>query len=98
MLFINDQVHKLNDVIFDIPQKDGKDDYLSTWHIYSQSKDIDLTFTPILDRSSYAKVLFLKSIQHQVFGKFSGTFKISQEKTLEINDLIGFAEKVTNHW
>jgi hypothetical protein len=98
MLFVDDQVFKLNDVVFEIPQKDGKDDYLSIWHIYSQSKDINLTFTPILDRSSYAKVLFLKSNQHQVFGKFAGTFKISNEKTIEINGLIGFAEKVTNHW
>ncbi len=40
-----------------------------------------------------ADVLLIKSIQHQVFGKFSGTLKIGEE-TIEIKDLVGFAEKL----
>lgn len=98
MLFVDDKVYKLDDCVFDIPKIGDKDDYLSPWKIYSKSKDIDLTFEPILDRNSHASILFLKSIQHQVFGKFNGSFKVSKNQTIEIIDMIGFAEKVTNHW
>ena len=98
MLFIDDKAYKLNDVIFNIPKtKKNKDDYLSTWTMTSQSGDINLTFTPILDRKSNTNALVIQSDQHQVFGRFSGYFLLNGEK-IEINDLIGFAEKVKNRW
>jgi hypothetical protein len=51
----------------------------------------------MIDRSSSTNIIILKSVQHQVFGKFSGTFKVDQ-KTIEIKDMIGFAERVENKW
>ncbi len=98
MLFVDDKTYKLNDVIFDIPQEHKKDDFMSPWKIYSKNKDIDLIFTPILDRHSHSNIILISSNQHQVFGHFSGTFKVSPTKTIEINDMIGFAEKVQNRW
>jgi len=98
MLFVDQQTYKFEDVVFSIPQKDGKDDYMSLWEIHSKSKDIHLTFTPILDRYSKANLILLKSIQHQVFGLFNGTFQLPNGNKIEIKDMIGFAEKVTNHW
>lgn len=97
MLFVNDRAYKLNDVIFDIPQKKGKDDFLSPWRIYSKSGDINLNFTPILDRHGGANLLIMESDQHQVFGKFDGYFLVDNKK-VEIKDKVGFAEKVYNRW
>jgi hypothetical protein len=99
MLFVGPEVYKLSDVEFQIP-KDGKgrDDYLKPWKFISKSGDIDLTFTPLLDRAGGANLLLLKSDQHQVFGRFSGTFKVNGNKEIQIKDLPGFAEKVFNRW
>ena len=98
MLFVNDETFKFEDVVFDIPQIKGRDDYMSPWRIYSQSKTIDLQFEPLLDRHSKASFILLKSIQHQVFGYFDGTFTLSDGRKVTINRMLGFAEKVTNHW
>lgn len=98
MLFVNDISYKLEDVKFDIPiNKQGKDDFLKPWKFRSKDGSIDLTFTPILNRHASLNVLVLKSIQNQVFGRFSGTITVENE-CFAINDLLGFAEKVTNNW
>ena len=41
--------------------------------------------------------LIIKSLQNQVFGRFNGTILLDDE-IVHINDLLGFAEKVTNYW
>lgn len=99
MFFYNDRSYKLDDVIFDIPKdKKGRDDFLSPWRIYSKDQRIDLIFTPIINRSAHMSVLVIKSIQDQVFGTFKGTITINNDEKIEIPNLLGFAEKVTNHW
>ncbi|RJX27509.1 MAG: DUF2804 domain-containing protein [Acholeplasma sp.] len=98
MLFYGDKTYKLNDVIFNIPQKEGKDDYLSPWTMSSSDGAIQLEFVPILDRFSHSNVLIIESRQHQVFGKFSGIFKVNDQEVIEIKNMIGFAEKVFNRW
>jgi hypothetical protein len=98
MLFVDDQTYKLEDVTFNIPKIDSKDDFMSSWTLTSKDLAINLKFEPVLDRYSHTNILIISSNQHQVFGKFSGTFKISESKTIEIHDMMGFAEKVKNRW
>ncbi len=98
MFFVNKRAYKLDDVYFDIPKNNnGKEEYLKERKIYSKSKDIDLTFTPILDRFSDSNILIIRSLQHQVFGTFNGTITVDN-KTYYIDNLVGFAEKVFNKW
>ena len=98
MVFYNDRSYKMEDVFFDIPlNKHGNDDFLKPWKITSKDLKINLIFTPILNRHANMNVLVLKSVQNQVFGKFNGTITLDDE-IVYINDLLGFAEKVTNHW
>ena len=97
MLFYDDQTFKLSDVEFLIPKKDDQLDYLSPWTFKSKDGAINLTFEPILDRNSRTNILILMSDQHQVFGKFSGTFNVDK-KTIKIKNMIGFAERVENKW
>ena len=98
MLFYDKEAFKLGDVVFNIPKNEkGKDDFLKPWTMKSSSGDIDLVFEPILDRASNTNVVIIQSDQHQVFGKFSGTFKV-EGKEIKIANLIGFAEKVKNRW
>ena len=98
MVFYDGESYKMDDIIFDIPKKNQKDDFMSAWRIYSKSKDIDLIFNPILDRHSHSNVVLISSNQHQVFGYFSGKIKIKDGHTIEIKKMLGFAEKVQNHW
>ena len=98
MIFYDNTYYKVKGVIFDIPKVNHKYDYLSPWKIKDDQGCIDLVFTPILDRSSSTNVLVIKSIQHQVFGRFNGVIKINDDELVEIKDLLGFAERVENKW
>ena len=99
MLFYNGRAHKLTDIDFGIPQTpDGKDDFLSPWHITSSDNRLNLVFTPALDRASLTSVVVIESDQHQVFGRFNGTAVLDDGTVLEVHDLVGFAEKVKNKW
>lgn len=97
MFFYKDQAFKLKDVKFNIPEKDGKFDYLSQWSITSLSGDINVIFKPVLDRFSDSNVLLIRSYQHQVFGLFTGNIKINGEE-IHFENVPGFAERVYNRW
>ncbi|TXT45373.1 MAG: hypothetical protein FD137_1417 [Spirochaetes bacterium] len=49
-------------------------------------------------RSGATDLGLLKSIQHQVFGYFSGRVVLDGDRTLEIHKFQGFAEDVLNWW
>ena len=98
IFFFDDKSWKLEDVKFDIPiNKVGNDSYLEPWKFRSNTGDINLTFTPILNRHANMNVGIIKSLQNQVFGKFSG-YIIVDGKEYFFTDMLGFAEKVTNKW
>jgi len=86
--------HKLDHVTFNIPD----DDYLKPWIFTSNDQRFELTFEPVIDRSSNTKVLILQSDQHQVFGYFSGKVVLDDGKVIVVNQVFGFAEKVMNRW
>ncbi len=91
-------VHKLDQVTFHIPTKDGTDNYLAPWKFSSNDGRLQLSFHPIIDRASKTDALLICSDQHQVFGKFSGTVFLDDGTLLTIQDMTGFAEKVYNRW
>ena len=98
MFFYDDNAFKLEDIIFDIPKNEkGKLQFKDEWKIYSQNKDVDLTFSPIIDRYSNTNALIIQSNQHQVFGYFNGEIKV-EGKTYKLDNLLGFAEMVKNRW
>lgn len=98
MVFYDGKAFKLEDVIFEIPRDEkGRYEYLKPWKIISSDGRLNLDFEPILDRHDHINALVIASNQHQVFGKFSGTLPFGEE-TIEIRDLVGFAERVENRW
>ncbi len=98
MLFYKGKAHKLDRLTFSIPQKGGKDDFLSPWKIQSNDGRFDMAFLPFMDRASDTNALLIRSNQHQVFGKFTGTAVLDDGTVLNIKGLTGFAEKVSNKW
>ncbi len=98
ILLYDGKVHKLDQVSFEIPKKNGKDDYLSPWIFHSNDARFELTFTPIIDRAADTDFILLQSDQHQVFGKYKGTVVLDDGAILSIENILGFAEKVHNRW
>lgn len=98
MLFYDGISHKLENIDFNIPMKDGKYQYLKPWTFTSSDKRFQMDFQPILDRKDNSSVGIIASDQHQVFGRFTGKAVLDDGTVLDIKDLLGFAERVTNRW
>ncbi len=98
MLFYKGRAHKLSQVDFGIPLRNGKECYMRAWSMTSDDGRFEMEFVPVLDRASCTDVKLIKSDQHQVFGRFTGTAVLDDGTRLEVKDLMGFAEKVENKW
>ncbi len=98
MLFYKGKSHKLDEIKFNIPQKDGKDDFMSPWTFTSNDGRFEMSFEPLLDRQAPLNVGVVCMLPHQVFGKFSGTAALDDGTIITIKDKLGFAEKVHNKW
>jgi len=98
VLFFDGKIHKLSQVTFGIPMREGKEDYLSSWKFTSDDGRFEMRFRPVMDRAAKVNVGIICSDQHQVFGKFNGTVVLDDGRKLQINNLMGFAEKVRNKW
>lgn len=98
MLFYGGKAHKLSQVRFHIPQREGRDDFLSPWCFTSDDGRFEMKFDPILDRAACTDVKLIKSDQNQVFGRFTGTATLDDGTVIRVRDMIGFAEKVENKW
>ena len=98
MLFYNGRAHKLSQVAFEIPMKNGREDYLAPWRFTSDDGRFEMDFTPLLDRAACTDFKLLCSDQHQVFGHFTGTAILDDGSPVRVNRLLGFAEKVFNKW
>ena len=97
-LFYNGTLHKLEHINFEIPIKDGSEDFLAPWRFTSSDGRFEMQFQPVLDRAACTDLKLLKSDQHQVFGKFSGAAVLDDGSVLSVRDFFGFAEKVENKW
>lgn len=98
MIFYNGQAHKLGNVRINIQRDKYKRDYLGNWTFYDEDGRLELLFEPIIDRYAPFNALVLAFIPHQVFGKYSGLLKLDDGKVIEINNVMGFAERVVNRW
>ncbi len=98
MLFLNGKAHKLSKVFWGIPQKDGKDDFMSPWQFTSDDGRFEMAFQPLLNRHASTNAGILCSIQNQVFGHFTGTAILDDDTVIELDNALGFAEKVYNKW
>lgn len=99
VLFYNGKIHKLSQVMFNIPKKEnGREDYMSPWTFTSDDGRFEMDFVPLLDRASRTSAAIIESDQHQVFGRFTGKAVLDGGTVIEVKDFFGFAEKVKNKW
>lgn len=98
MILYQGKVHKLENVSFQIPLKEGNEVVLENWTITSDDQRFEMMFEPILDYHFNSKSLFHSSTQHQIFGYFSGKVMLDDGEILTIKRLFGFCEKITNNF
>lgn len=94
IIFYKNIGHKLDKVEFHF----NSENYLDPWKFTSSDGRFEMDFEPTLDRNAKVNLLIFKSIQHQVFGYFSGFVILDDGTRLEITRLLGFAEEVYNRW
>ncbi len=94
MIFYKNKAHKLEDVSFHM----NTDDYMAPWKITSSDGRFEMDFTPLLDRNSKFDLRVIRSIQHQVFGHFTGIVILDDGTVLSVKNFFGFAEDVLNWW
>ncbi len=87
-------IHKLGLVTFHF----NHDDLMKRWRISDEDGRLDLVFDPIVDRSSVTDMVLIKSVQHQLFGSYSGSLKLDDGTIITLDGAIGFAEEVFNRW
>jgi len=94
MLFYQGKAHKLDQITFEMNFNNVMDE----WVITDNQNRVNLTMTPILDRKDDMNLGIIKNLGDQVFGKFNGTVVLDDGTKLEIKNLMGFAERITNHY
>ena len=94
IIFYDGIGHKLDQVKFEIDTAN----YLNPWKFSSNDHRFELVMTPFLDRQDDTNFIIIKNLGHQVFGKFNGYVILDDGSKLEINNLLGFAEQITNHY
>lgn len=94
VLFYNGVVHKLDDITFHIPESS----YMDPWKFSSSDGRFEMDFVPALDRAACLDYKIIVSDQHQVFGKMTGKAILDDGTTIEVKDMMCFAEKVHNKY
>ena len=88
------KAYKLDEVTFHIDTTD----YMKPWKFSSNDERFEMDFEPILDRQGKTNFLIIKSIQHQVFGYYTGYLVLDDGTKLKVDRFLGFAEDVLNWW
>lgn len=94
MLFYDGTAHKIGHVYFDLPGGG----YMGKKRFTSDDGRFEMEFTPIYDRLTETKLLFVDNCCHQIFGKFNGRAILDDGTTIVVQDLVAFAEHAVNHW
>jgi len=94
IIFYDGVGHKLDQVTFEIDTTN----YMNPWKFTSNDHRFELVMEPLIDRKDNTNFVIIKNLGHQVFGKYSGYVILDDGSKLEIKELLGFAEQITNHY
>lgn len=97
MVFYQNRAHKLDEVTFMIPKDEkGNAVFMEPWQITSNDGRFEGQFIPKMDRQADVNLLAVRSIQHQVFGFFTGKVVLDNGGILRIKDFLCAVEVIHN--
>ena len=76
----------------------SSNNYMDPWNFKSPEGRVALTMTPIFHRQAKFNFGVIASEVHQMFGRYSGRIDSPEFGTIEINDLLGWAEEHRARW
>jgi hypothetical protein len=94
MFFWNGKAYKLDT----LEVRRNERDYMKPWHFKDRDGMFDFTMTPVYDRYTETKLLFISTHCHQIFGLYSGTAVLPDGQTVKVKDLPAFCEHAENRW
>jgi hypothetical protein len=93
-LVLDGRIHKLDQVTFDYDPKD----YSRAWKFRDNEGRLDLRFAPFKERLAATNLAIITSEVHQMFGRYSGKVVADGGESLDLQNLIGFAEEHHAKW
>jgi len=93
-LILDNRIHKLEHVTFDY----ASGNYMQPWTFTDRAERLRLTFTPFRERVAKTNLALITSEVHQLFGHYNGSVVTDAGATVEIRDLLGFAEEHQARW
>jgi hypothetical protein len=93
-LILENRIHKLDEVKFDYISGD----YMKPWKFKDMEGRVDLVFTPFKDRTARTDLAVITSEVHQMFGRYQGKVVTDEGQTIQIKNLVGFAEEHQARW
>ncbi len=93
-VILNNRIHKLDQVTFDYTSSD----YMKPWRFTDYQGRLDLIFTPFKDRLAQTNLGIITSEVHQMFGHYNGQVTADDGETIQVKNLIGFAEEHFARW
>lgn len=93
-LVLDGHIHKLEQVKFGYTARD----YMQPWKFADSEGRLDLEFTPFKERIARTDLVVITSEVHQMFGRYAGRVVADNGETVQLNDLIGFAEEHRARW
>ncbi len=75
-----------------------KQNFMRPWRITDPNGQLDLTFTPFLERVATSNVWLVRSEVHQMFGRYSGHVTTAEGEVVPVVDLVGWAEDHVALW
>jgi len=74
------------------------DDPMAEWRVRAPDGSLDLVLAPRYDKHTRTDVVVMGMEVHQVFGRWSGSLRTDDGRTLTFEDLQGFAEECRARW
>ncbi len=93
IIFYKGTSHKLGKVEFHLGEN-----YMDPWRLTDLDGRLDLTLTPVYDRTTQIKLLWVDNCTHQMFGTFAGTAVLDDGTKLDVKNVVSFAEHAVNNW
>ncbi|MCC6602196.1 MAG: DUF2804 domain-containing protein [Anaerolineae bacterium] len=89
---------RLHKVSTELTWQYDKQNFMRPWRITEPNGQLDLTFTPFLERVATSNVWLVNSEVHQLFGRYSGHFTTTEGEDVPVLDLVGWAEDHVALW
>lgn len=89
---------RLHKYATDLTWQYDKQNFMRPWRITDPNGQIDLTFTPFLERVAASNVWLVRSEVHQLFGRYSGHVTTTEGEVVPVADLVGWAEDHVALW